>query len=175
MVKIKKIVHWLVDFIEVYLPSMVFLSLFIIFLANVFFRYVLHNPQNWTFEFSVYAFVVVGLLGAALAYRKEDHVVFDLVYERLSNRKQNLMRIFSNFIVIVFFGIAIPPSIRYVVTLPSVTSIMRIPEGIIFACLPILLISTFLRSFYRLISDIKVYKAKTYVQEYNTQDKDGLI
>jgi len=175
MVKLKKIIHWLADFVELYLPSMVFLLLFIVFLANVFFRYVLHKPQNWTFEFSVYAFVVVGLLGAALAYRKEDHVVFDLVYARLSNRKQNLMRVFSNFIVIVFFGIAIPPSIRYVVTLPSVTSIMGIPEGIIFACLPILLISTFLRSVYRLISDIKACRAKTYIQEYNKQDKDELI
>lgn len=175
MVKLKKMIHWVADFIEVYVPSVVFLSLFIVFLANVFFRYVLHKPQNWTFEFSINAFVIVGLLGAALAHRKEDHVVFDLVYSALSAKRQNFFRILSNSIVIVFFGLAIPPSIRYIVTLPSVTSIMKIPEGIIFACLPILLISTFLRSAYRLILDIKSCKAKIYVQEYNTQDKDGLI
>ncbi len=54
--------------------------MFIVFLLNIFFRYVLKNPQNWTFEFSVNAFVIVGLLGACVAYRLEDHVVFDLVY-----------------------------------------------------------------------------------------------
>ena len=74
MKKLRKAVRWFIDFIEVYLPIAVFVALFLAFLTNVFFRYVVKNPQNWTFEFSVNAFVVVGLLGACAAYRKEDHV-----------------------------------------------------------------------------------------------------
>ena len=59
--------------------------MFVVFLINIFTRYVLRNPQNWTFEFSVNSFVIVGLLGACAAYRLEDHVVFDLVYTRLQS------------------------------------------------------------------------------------------
>ncbi len=175
MDKLKKIVRWIVDLVEVYLPSAMFVLLFLVFIANVFFRYVLKNPQNWTFELSVNAFVVVGLLGAATAHRKEDHVVFDLIYAPLDSKKQNFLRILSNALVILFFGIAIPGSVLYVLELPSMTSILKIPEKYIFMVFPIFLVSIFFRSIYRLTIDIKARKKKTYIQEYNTGDKESLI
>jgi TRAP-type C4-dicarboxylate transport system permease small subunit len=141
----------------------------------VFFRYILKNPQNWTFELSVNAFVIVGLLGACAAYRKEDHVVFDLLYTRQDPKGKNILRIISYVTVIVFFSIALPGSIRYLVRLPAVTSIMRLPLRYIFLPYPILLFSMILRSAYRLVMDIRAYKNKTYVQSYNTEEKDALI
>ena len=175
MRQIKKAGRWFADFIEVYLPIAVFVALFLAFLTNVFFRYVVKDPQNWTFEFSVNAFVVVGLLGACAAYRKEDHVVFDLLYTRLSSRGQNILRIISYVTVIVFFTIALPGSIRYLVRLPAVTSIMRIPLRFIFLPYPILLISMVLRSAYRLVLDFRAFRNKSYVQSYNVGDRDALI
>jgi TRAP-type C4-dicarboxylate transport system permease small subunit len=175
MRQIKKAGRWFADLIEVYLPIAVFVALFLAFLTNVFFRYVVKDPQNWTFEFSVNAFVVVGLLGACAAYRKEDHVVFDLLYTRLSSRGQNILRIISYIIVIMLFSIALPGSIRYLVKLPAVTSIMRIPLRFVFVSFPILLISTVIRSAYRLILDIKAYRNRTYMQLYNTEQRDAFL
>jgi len=175
MGQIKKVARWLADFIEVYLPIAVFVMLFLAFLINVFFRYVVRNPQNWTFELSINAFMVVGLLGACAAYRKEDHVVFDLLYTRLNPKGQNILRIVSYIIVIIFFSIAIPGSIRYLVKLPAVTSIMRIPLRFVFVTFPILMISTVLRSAYRLVLDIRAFRNKSYVQSYNIADGDTLI
>ena len=174
MSRLKRAARWFADFVEVYLPIAVFVMLFLAFLTNVFFRYVVRNPQNWTFELSVNAFVVVGLVGACAAYRKEDHVVFDLLYARMNPRGQNILRMISYTIVIVFFVIALPPAIWYLVRLPSVTSIMRIPDRYIFMSLPIPMLSTVLRSAYRLILDIKAFRNKSYVQSYNRQERDGL-
>jgi len=171
----KKTTRWFVDFFEVYLPIAVFLLMFITFLVNVGFRYILKDPQNWTFEFSVYSFVVVGLLGACTAYRKEDHVVFDLLYAELKPRGQNILRIISYLIVIVSLAAIIPSSVRYLLKLPTVTSIMKIPEGIIFMSFPVLLVSTVCRSVCRLVLDVKAFRNKTYVQRYNTGEKDALI
>ncbi len=172
---LKMIGRWFVDFVEVILPSIVFVLLFLVFLDNVLFRYVLKNPQNWTFEASTTTFVVMGLLGMCTAYRKEDHVVFDLVYAKLSPKYQNLMRMISFVVVIAFFAAAIPPSLVYLWKLPSVTSIMKIPERLIFLTFPIFMISTVCRSAYRLVLDIKAFRDKTYVQSYNTAEKDALI
>jgi TRAP-type C4-dicarboxylate transport system permease small subunit len=169
---IKKIFRWFADFVEVDLPIAVFVMLFLAFLTNVFCRYILKNPQNWTFELSINAFVVVGLLGACAAYRKEDHVVFDLLYTRLNSKGKNILRIISYVTVIVFFTIALPGSIRYLIRLPAVTSIMRIPLRLIFLPYPILLISMVLRSAYRLVLDIRVFRNGTYMQVYNTEDED---
>ncbi|MBL7047847.1 MAG: TRAP transporter small permease [Candidatus Marinimicrobia bacterium] len=170
-----KALRWFTDIIEIYLPSAVFMALFLAFLLNVFFRYILRNPQNWTFELSINAFVIVGLLGACASYRTEDHVVFDLFYTKLKPKGQNVLRIISYIIVIVFFSIAIPPSLKYLYALRAVTSIMRIPIRIIFLSFPILLISSVFRSAFRLFLDIKAFRNKTYVQQYNTQEKDLLI
>ena len=175
MERLKKAVRWFADFIEVHLPIAVFVMMFLVFLINVFFRYVVKNPQNWTFELSINSFVVVGPLGACAAYRTEDHVIFDLLYTRLNSKGQNILRIISYVIVIVLFLIAIPGSIRYLVKLPAVTSIMRIPLRFVFSAFPILLISTVLRSAYRLVLDFKAFRDKTYVQAYNTEDMDSLI
>ena len=173
--QIRKAARWFAEFIEVHLPIAVFVMLFLAFLMNVFFRYVLRNPQNWTFELSINAFVVVGLLGACAAYRTEDHVIFDLLYTRLNPKGQNILRIISYVIVIVFFTVAVPASIMYLVKLRAVTSIMRIPRRLIFLSYPLLLISTVLRSAYRLVLDIKAFRDKTYVQRYNTEQSETLI
>ena len=171
----RKVLRWVADFVEVHLPIIVFVMLFLAFLTNVFCRYILKNPQNWTFELSVNAFVVVGLLGACTAYRKEDHVVFDLLYTRLNSKGKNILRIISYVTVIVFFTSALPGSIRYLIRLPAVTSIMRIPLRLIFLPYPILLISMVLRSAYRLVLDIRVFRNGTYVQSYNTEERDALL
>ncbi len=175
MGQIKKAARWFADIIEVHLPIAVFVMLFLAFLINVFFRYVVKNPQNWTFELSINAFLVVGLLGACAAYRTEDHVVFDLLYTRLDSKGQNILRMISYVIVIVVFSIAIPASIRYLLKLRAVTSIMRIPLRFVFSSFPILMISTVLRSAYRLALDIKAFRNKTYVQRYNTEQRDTSI
>jgi TRAP-type C4-dicarboxylate transport system permease small subunit len=172
---LKKAVRAVADFVEVQLPIAVFIMLFLAFLTNVIFRYIIKNPQNWTFELSVNAFVIVGLLGACAAYRKEDHVVFDLLYTRLDAKGQNILRMISSSVVIVFFSIALPGSIRYLVRLPAVTSIMRIPLRFVFMPYPILLVSMVLRSAYRLVLDIKAFRNQSYVQTYNVEDGDALI
>ncbi len=172
---LKRIGRGIVDFIEIYLPIAVFLAMFVVFLINIISRYVLRNPQSWTFEFSTNAFVVVGLLGAGIAYRLEDHVVFDLVYARRSPRGQALMRMISCAIVIVFLAIALPSTLRSLWNNPAVTSIMKIPDRFIFAVLPVMMISMVARSVYRLVLDIRAFRNKTYVQTYNTEEKDALV
>lgn len=172
---LKSIGRGIVDFIEIYLPITVFIVMFVVFLINIFSRYVLRDPQNWTFEFSTNAFVIVGLLGACAAYRLEDHVVFDLVYVKRKPRGQALMRIASYVLVIVFLLIALPLSIRSLWNNRAVTSIMKIPDKYIFSVLPVMMISMIARSVYRLVLDLKAFAKKSYVQTYNTEEKDALI
>jgi TRAP-type C4-dicarboxylate transport system permease small subunit len=176
MSQTKKIAKVFADLFEIYIPVVTFVLLFLVFLLNVFFRYIIKSPQNWTFEFSVNAFVIVGLVGSCIAYRNEDHVVFDLLYSRISIKGQNVLRIISYLLIIIFFSIAIPPSFVYLWKLRTfVTPIMKIPVSIIFLSFPILLISSVIRSVYRLALDIKSYKDKVYIQQYNVENKDSLI
>jgi TRAP-type C4-dicarboxylate transport system permease small subunit len=172
---LKRIGRGMVDVLEIYLPIVVFVMMFIVFMINIVSRYVLKNPQNWTFEFSTNAFVIVGLLGACAAYRLEDHVVFDLVYVKRSPRGQALMRMISYAFVIVFLVIALPSTLTSLWNNRAMTSILKIPDKFIFASLPVMMISMVARSAYRLVLDIRAFRNKTYMQTYNTGEKDALI
>lgn len=175
MTTIKKIGRWIADFTEVWLPIAIFVLLFIVFLINIIARYVFKSPINWTFEASINSFVILGLVGSCTAYRQEDHVVFDLLYVNASLKGKNIYRILTHLLVFIFFLIALPASIKYVFTLPAVTSILKIPLKIIFSSYLILMVSTILRSGYRLYQDIRSLIDKTYDQKYNTEEKDVLI
>lgn len=172
---LKRIGTILIDFIEIWIPVAVFVGMFLAFLINVIFRYLFNNPQNWTFEFSILSFVIVGLLGACAAYRTEDHVVFDLLYDHLGEKGRNMLRIIGFVTIIILFTLAMPATLRYVTRLPAKSSIMEIPLKYIFVSLPILYVSTIIRSIYRLILDVKAFKNKTYVQTYNLEPKDRLL
>ncbi len=172
---LKRVFKFLVDIIEVWVPATVFVAMFLVFLVNVFFRYVMKNPQNWTYEFSINAFVIVGLMGACTAARAEDHVVFDLLYSNLQPKSQNILRIISYAVIIILFSISLPATVKYIFKLPNVTSIMKIPQKIIFSSYPILLVSMIIRSAHRMVLDIIALKRKTYAQTYNTDKKEVLI
>ena len=171
----KKVGRVFADVVELYIPITVFLLMFVVFLINIFTRYILKNPQNWTLEFSVNSFVIIGLLGACAAYRKEDHVVFDLFYNKASLKGQVIMRIFSAVLVIIFFILALPGTFYYLTHHKAISSVMRIPYNYIFVSFPILLVSVVIRSAYRMVLDIKSLRDGTYHQTYNIEKEDELI
>lgn len=175
MTTIKKIGRWISSFVEIWLPIIFFILLFIFFIANIVARYILKTPLNWTFEASANCFVLVALLSCCTAYRQEDHVVFDLFYDRAKPKKQNIFRIITHLIVFVFFLLALPQTVIYLIKLKAITSILKIPLNIIFFSYLIFLVSTTLRSGYRLYLDIRSLANKTYEQKYNMEEKETLI
>lgn len=175
MIKLKKAARLFMDFFEIYLPSAVFLSMFVVFLINLIWRYVFRNPQNWTMEFSINSFVIIGLLGACVAHRMEDHVVFDLLYASVGQKGKTVLRILSNLLIALFISLALPGTIKYLWQHPAITAIMKIPQNIIFSSFAILLIFSAVRSAYRLVQDVKSLLNATYEQTYNTEEKESLI
>ncbi len=77
--------------------------------------------------------------------------------------------------MIVFLLVALPLTVSSLLNNPAVTSIMKIPDKYIFSVLPVMMISIIVRSVYRLVLDIKAFARRTYVQTYNTEEKDALI
>lgn len=175
MDRLKRIGRLIAEVVELYLPITVFLLMFVVFMINIVTRYIFKNPQNWTLEFSVNSFVIIGLVGACAAYRKEDHVVFDLFYNRASQKGKVMMRILSYALIILFFLAALPGTFYYLTHHKAISSILRIPYNYIFVSFPVLLVSVVIRSAYRMVLDIRSLRNGTYLQTYNTEKEDELI
>ncbi len=171
MEKKRNVWNVLLDVIEVYIPSVAFIVLFIAFLFGIIFRYVLKDPQTWTFEVSRISFLWAAILAACIADRDENHVIFDMIYVKTSLKVQCLMRIISNLLIIVFISWLTPFTVQYLMKMNTQpTSILKIPMSLVFIPFLVLFICTIVRALHRLILDIQAFRKKTYVQTYNRKE-----
>lgn len=172
---LRKTIHACKYFLEITIPAVTFVGLLICFLIGVFMRYVLRNPQPWTYEISQICFVWSAMFATLTALESEDHIVFSMIYDELKPKSKNIMRLISSTIIIVFLTIAIYPSVLYLVRLTALTSVLKIPRSIVFIPYVLMFVLTIIRHIYRMVMDVKVFKEKTYDQNYNTGEKEMLI
>lgn len=89
-----------------------FATLFLTFVAQVFWRYVLRDPLVWTLEVSGILFVTLSLFTAATQMSLREHVALDLLLDALPKKLSAWLRAFS---LLLFAGImfySIPDAIR---------------------------------------------------------------
>jgi len=175
-IKVLSIGKLLENILELVIPASMFAVLFISFVLGVFFRYVLKNPQSWTFELSSICYLSVGVLSWGISHRTDDHVVFDMFYTKVSTKMQCLFRILSNLLIVFIALMLIVPSITYLQAMVGLkTEIMKIPRVIVFAPFTISFIVAVIRSTYRLILDIISFARKDYTQVYNKAKEEENI
>src|SRR4051795_10876715 len=91
------------------------LTMFVSFLLQIFFRYVLNRPLGWTEEVTVLCWVWVVLWGASFIVADADEVRFDIVYNMVSPRVRRVFTILASVALIVLIALSLPATWRYVV------------------------------------------------------------
>ncbi len=132
---LKKIGRFIRNCVELYIPIVAFVALFLIFCFQVFMRYIANNPQSWTLEVEQMCFLWLVLLGACFAQREKAHVSFTLLYDILGVKGKALTAMLGNLVIAVTFAVAFIPSLRYIWGLMSraqVTSILKISKTLVF-------------------------------------------
>lgn len=99
------------DIIEVYIPSGIFIFLFVTYAILIFYRYVLRSSIDWMYELNSFAFVWCGIFAASYGSRKLTHVQFTILYDRLSPGVQRVMRIVGNLLIVVLFVLVFPKAV----------------------------------------------------------------
>lgn len=74
-----------------------------IIVYEIIMRGIFHAPTEWVLEVSVYLILGAGFLGLAVAYREKSHVRVNILAERLSERSQLWMDVFTTVLGILFF------------------------------------------------------------------------
>jgi len=110
-------------------------------LWQVFSRYVLQDPSNWTDELVRFLFMWVGLLGAAYITGKRMHLAIDILPARsnFENQKKlniliySLVALFSLFVMVVG-GIRL---VYITLTLNQISPTLEVPLGYVYLVVPI--------------------------------------
>lgn len=91
-----------------------FLTLFIVFIIQITARFGFNKPLPWTDEAAVILYVWVILWAAAFIVPEREQVVFDLVWNSVSQRSRQVMQIVGNAMVGGLALCGIPASWDYV-------------------------------------------------------------
>ncbi len=99
--------------LEEWVGGTLFLLIFAILVAQVFFRQVLHHPLIWSEEAARLLFVYVGMLGGSIGIRNQQHVLIDFITGLLPGKLRvwifSLVQliIFSAILLLFYYGITV--------------------------------------------------------------------
>ncbi|HKM08652.1 MAG TPA: TRAP transporter small permease [Sphaerochaeta sp.] len=168
----KKVALFLRDVMEIYIPILSFTVLFLTFILQVFFRYVLNNPLTWTQDAIVIGFCWTVILGACYTMRKKGHVQFTMLYEAYSPKVAAWARLAGNLLIIVTFILMVIPSFRYAFFLGfQKTPVLRVSYTWIFLPFTYFLLSVIGYTIAPVIEDWKVIRGilpDSYDHQFDT-------
>ena len=108
-----KIGHWMkrrAENVAVALLATVFIS----FILQIVFRYVLNWPVGWTLEVSTLAWMWLVLWGAAFVVTEPEEIRFDIVYTLVRNRMRCGFTIVASLALAILLAVSLPATIAYV-------------------------------------------------------------
>ena len=155
----KKVLLFIRDIFELYIPVASFLIMFLIIIVQVFFRYVVRYPLTWSMEITVIGFVWTVILGACFTMRNRSHIKFTLIYDRLKPRPAAVFRMLGNIIIVVTFLSLVFASWKYALFIGfQKTPVFRISFTYIFLPFVYFLCSISAYTATEIIEDIKVLR-----------------
>ncbi len=138
----KKVIY----FFDTLLPNITFTIIFLTFMLTIISRYILKTPITWSYEVSILAYMWTMFFGVGKALQKKEHVVFSLLYDHVSPRKQLIFDILSNTLIILLIGIAFVPSVNSLLKKKMITGVLKIPFTVAFAPLIYMFANVIIRS-----------------------------
>lgn len=96
--KVKFVTEKIIDWLSVILLS----GIFILGIAQVFWRWVLNDPIVWSEELIQLTYVWICYLGWTIASRKDSHIRITALINRLPYKAQKWMQVFNHIVCILF-------------------------------------------------------------------------
>lgn len=88
--------------------------MFLAFLVQIVFRYLLDLPVGWTNELSLVLWIWLVLWGAAFVLREDEEIRFDLFYAMAGRRTRRVMFVVSALSLVALYAISLPAVVDYV-------------------------------------------------------------
>jgi TRAP-type C4-dicarboxylate transport system permease small subunit len=118
-----------------------FAALFIVFLLQVIYRYVLNDPLSWTQEIAELLYVWIVCVGSATIVAERDHVTFSLIYAGVKPPARRILAILGTGFVTVVMIITLYGNFDYIAfTFGQKTPTLRMPMGVVFSAFGVFIV-----------------------------------
>lgn len=89
-------------------------TMFVVFIIQIVFRYLLNFPIGWTHEISVVMWLWMVLFGTAFVVRDSEEIRFDILYSAVGPRVRRAMIFASSLTLVVLFALSLPAVVDYI-------------------------------------------------------------
>lgn len=175
----KKFGGFIRDCVEKYIPVLAFVVLFLVFIFQVFVRYVVTKFYNmsvpWTVEVEQSCFLWLVMLGACYAQREKGHVTFTLLYDHLGVKGKAITAMLGNILITFTCLITFLPSLNYVWGLmerQQLTTVLKWPKTVVFFPYVIFLAIIAIYALMEIYEEIMVLRGnETYIARMLAESK----
>lgn len=101
--------HWLTRGAEGLAAAML-AALFLVFLIQIFSRYVMAEPFGWTLELCLVLWIWIVFFGCAFLVRDRDHVTFDILYLAAPRGARRVMALVAAAAVAIGMAVSVVPT-----------------------------------------------------------------
>lgn len=109
-------------------------AMFLVFLIQIVFRYLLNLPIGWTHEISVILWLWLVLFGAGFVLRESEEIRFDIVYGAVGPRLRRLMAVITASALVVLYTLSLPAMADYVAFMRvERTAYLKLPFNWVYA------------------------------------------
>lgn len=120
--------------------------MFLAFIAQVVFRYLLNLPIGWTSELTVITWLWLVLWGAAFVTREREEIRFDIVYGAVSSRARRIMAAIFSLALLGLYVFSLPAVVDYVTFMKvQSTAYLEIRFDILFSIYVIFAVAIIIR------------------------------
>jgi TRAP-type C4-dicarboxylate transport system permease small subunit len=88
--------------------------MFVAFIVQIVFRYLLNFPIGWTSELTVITWLWLVLWGSAFVLKEREEIRFDLIYGAAGRRTRIAMAVIFALAIVILYGASLKASISYV-------------------------------------------------------------
>lgn len=149
---------FLLDLTEIYIPAITFCALFVAFMVQVFYRYLI-VPLTWPLEFTLLMFIWTTLFGACYAHRKNEHVKFSMIYDNVSPKGKWWMRTIGNILLLTSFMISFIPTYHWIQFMSfKKSNVLKIPMNYAYSPYLVFMVVMMGRFIYELFMDVQRYR-----------------
>ena len=115
------------------IPMVAFLVVFVTFMMTIFCRYVLRFAIPWSYEVSILGYMYCMFFGSGIALKRDDHVVFSLLYDKLPPIGKLISKLVYNAALIILIAIVFVPCFNSLMASTMKTGILKMPYKVVFA------------------------------------------
>jgi TRAP-type C4-dicarboxylate transport system permease small subunit len=131
-------VNRLLGWLEMAALAVLTLTMFLVVLSQVIFRYALNQPSPWTEEAARYLFIWIALLGAAFGVLQGSHFGFDMIVRRMPSAVQRMERWFVPACMSILVFVLIVHGFRMLrIVSFQVTPALQMPMRYVYFALPV--------------------------------------